>query len=95
MSYDGDVDELSEQVTTLSGGLAPVAAFVVTADSVTIRQGPADWQIKAEVNEGDYDLIVLAADPEDWWTRRILGRLVGPLLGWVDRPVLIAKPSTA
>jgi nucleotide-binding universal stress UspA family protein len=57
------------------------------------RQGLPDWQVKTEINEGDYDLVVLAADPEDWWTRRILGRLVGPLLGWIDRPVLIAKSA--
>ena len=57
------------------------------------RQGLPDWQIKSEIAEDEPDLIILAADPDDWWLRRILGRLVGPLLGWVDRPVLIAKPT--
>ncbi len=57
------------------------------------RQGLPDWQVRNEINEGDYDLVVLAADPEDWWTRRILGRLVGPLLSWIDRPVLVAKST--
>jgi nucleotide-binding universal stress UspA family protein len=59
------------------------------------RQGLPDWQVKTEIDEGDYDLVVLAADPEDWWTRRIAGRLVGPLLGWIDRPVLVAKSALA
>lgn len=59
------------------------------------RQGLPDWQVKTEIDEGNYDLVVLAADPEDWWIRRVVGRLVGPLLGWIDRPVLIAKSAIA
>jgi nucleotide-binding universal stress UspA family protein len=59
------------------------------------RQGLPDWQVKTEISEGDHDLVVLAADPEDWWRRRIVGRLVSPLLGWIDRPVLIAKSAIA
>ena len=83
--------------TPLGQQLRRIAQQLVNWDiegKLRFRQGPPDWQIKAEVNEGDYDLVVLAADPEDWWTRRILGRLIGPLLGWVDLPVLIAKPTT-
>jgi nucleotide-binding universal stress UspA family protein len=57
------------------------------------RQGLPDWQIKAEVLDGDPDLIVVAADPSDWWERRLLGRLVGSLLAWVNRPVLVARPT--
>ena len=59
------------------------------------RQGSPNRQIKNEVNEGDYDLIVIAADPIDWWLRRLMGDLIRPLLCWADRPVLIAKPTTA
>lgn len=56
------------------------------------RRGSLENQIQTEVREGDYDLIILAADAPQWWQRRIPGQLVGPLLQWVDRPVLIAKP---
>lgn len=58
------------------------------------RQGAPCQQIQREVATGDYDLIVLAADPADWWLRRLLGEVVNPLLGKVERPVLIAKPTT-
>jgi len=92
---------LSDWLTTdtpLGQQLRRIAQQLVNWDiegKLRFRQGPPDWQIKSEVNEGNYDLIVLAADPDDWWMRRILGRLVGPLLGWADRPVLIAKPAVA
>lgn len=56
------------------------------------RRGSLENQIRTEVTEGTYDLIVLAADPAEWWQRRIPGELVEPLLQWADRPVLIAKP---
>jgi nucleotide-binding universal stress UspA family protein len=56
-----------------------------------LRQGPPDWQIRREVAEGDYDLIVMAAEPHSRLLRRLLGELVGSLLQWVDRPVLIAR----
>lgn len=55
------------------------------------RQGSPDSQIQNEIAEGDHDLIVIAADSTSWWERRLLGKLVSPLLRWVDRPVLIAK----
>ena len=38
------------------------------------------------------DLIVIAADPGDWWMRRLLRELIKPLLRWIDRPVLVTKP---
>ncbi len=82
--------------TPLGQQLRRIAQQLVTWEiegKLRFRQGLPDWQIKAEVTEGEPDLIVLAADPDDWWLRRILGRLVGPLLDWVDRPVLIAKPT--
>ncbi|MBN1218626.1 MAG: universal stress protein [Anaerolineae bacterium] len=57
------------------------------------RQGSPSQQIQRELAEEDYDLIVIAADPNDWWLRRLLGEVVNPLLHKADRPVLIAKPT--
>jgi nucleotide-binding universal stress UspA family protein len=54
-------------------------------------ESPA-WQMQQEVAEVDPDLIVMAADPADWWERRLLGEWVNPLLSWADRPVLVARP---
>jgi uncharacterized protein YraI len=40
MSYGGSMEDLSQQVTALSGGLSPVAAAMVVGDKVDVRQGP-------------------------------------------------------
>jgi nucleotide-binding universal stress UspA family protein len=54
------------------------------------RDGSPDEQIRHEVGESEPDLIIIAADSPNWLMRRVPGPLVGPLLGWTDRPVLIA-----
>jgi nucleotide-binding universal stress UspA family protein len=63
--------------------------------TLRLRQGSPEWQVSCEVAEGDYDLVVVAAEHHRQWLRWLLGELVGPLLHWTDRPVLIAKPTTA
>ena len=57
-----------------------------------LRQGEPDWQIRDEVAEGNFDLILIGAEPHGRLYRFLLGELVGPLLCWVDRPLLIAQP---
>lgn len=56
------------------------------------RPGLPREQIEHQVEEDNPDLIILAADSSNWWQRRIPGVLVEPLLQWIDRPVLVAKP---
>jgi nucleotide-binding universal stress UspA family protein len=63
--------------------------------TLRLRQGPPDWQIRREVAEGDCDLIAIAARPDPWLLHRSAGDLLDHLLRWSDRPVLIAKPTTA
>jgi nucleotide-binding universal stress UspA family protein len=58
---------------------------------VRLRQGQPETQLRQELAEESYDLIVLAAEPEDGLLHRMLGEFVGPLLRRVDRPVLIVK----
>ncbi|GAB4545647.1 MAG: hypothetical protein Kow0063_39780 [Anaerolineae bacterium] len=41
LTFSGDMGELVEQVTRLSGGFPPTAAAIITADNVAVRQGPA------------------------------------------------------
>ena len=61
--------------------------------NLQFRQGSPEQQIQSEVDEENYDLITVAADPSDWWRRRLLGEVVNPLLRWIDRSVLVAKPT--
>jgi nucleotide-binding universal stress UspA family protein len=63
-----------------------------TTGMLRFRQGPTESQIQLEVTEGNYDLIIIAAEPPDYWTRRLSGELVTPLLRHTDRPILVAKP---
>jgi nucleotide-binding universal stress UspA family protein len=60
-----------------------------------LRQGAPDHEICQEIIEGDYDLIVMATKPCRWWLRQLTGDPVCSLLGWVSRPVLFVKPTTA
>lgn len=57
------------------------------------RQGEPWWQIHGEVKEGNYDLIVIGAEPYGSWRRLLIGELVGPMLGWMNRPLLVARPT--
>jgi nucleotide-binding universal stress UspA family protein len=41
--------------------------------------------------EEDYDLVVIAAESADWWSRRLVGELVPSLLRWASQPVLVAR----
>jgi nucleotide-binding universal stress UspA family protein len=63
--------------------------------TLRLCQGPLDLVIHREMAEGDYDLIVVTAERHHRWLRWLLGELVGSLLRWADRPVLIAKPAIA
>jgi nucleotide-binding universal stress UspA family protein len=63
--------------------------------TLRLRQGPQEWQLRREVIEGNHDLIAVAARPRQWWQRWLEGDLVGHLLHQADRPVLVAKPTTA
>ena len=58
-----------------------------------LRQGPPGWQIRQEVAERDYNLVVVAAAPDDQRLPRLGGKVIGPVLRWTDQPVLIAKPT--
>lgn len=48
-------------------------------------------QVRREVTAHGYDLILMADEPSGRMHRWLMGELVGPLLSWVDRPVLVAK----
>jgi nucleotide-binding universal stress UspA family protein len=57
-----------------------------------LGQGKPDLQIREEVSQGNYDLIIIGSEPYGRVCRLLLGELVAPLLRWVDLPLLIACP---
>lgn len=60
--------------------------------TIRLRNELPNDQIRCEAAEGDHDLIVIAAEPENRFRRMLVGALVAPLLSWADRPLLVAKP---
>jgi nucleotide-binding universal stress UspA family protein len=60
--------------------------------NLRLRQGSPDRQIQDEVAEGNYDLIVIGSEPHGRLYRLLLGEIVTPMLRWIDRPLLIARP---
>jgi nucleotide-binding universal stress UspA family protein len=63
------------------------------ASTLHIRQGESAWQIHWEVMSGNYDLVVIGSEPHGSWRRLLLGELVGSMLGWLNRPLLVAQPG--
>ncbi len=57
-----------------------------------LRQGKPHYQIREEVSQGNYDLIIIGSKPYGRFYRLLLGELVAPLLRWVNRSLLIAYP---
>jgi nucleotide-binding universal stress UspA family protein len=56
-----------------------------------IRDGSPLEQLRCEVSDGDTDLIVIEAEPQNHLWRWLLGELVNDLFVWLDRPLLITK----
>lgn len=59
--------------------------------TLKFREEPAYWQIRLEVNEGEYDMLIIGREPRNPYMRGLVGELIKPLLGWIDRPILITK----
>lgn len=75
-----------------------VARHLVNSEiegTLRLRQGPPEGQVGREVCEGDYDLIAVAGPLCRWWSRWLETDLLGSLLRWTSRPVLMANPATA
>lgn len=69
-----------------------MASWQISGD-LHLRQGEPEQQIRAEVAEGNYDLIVIGAEPGHGRSYHFQsGELVGPLLRWAERPLLVARP---
>ena len=62
--------------------------------TLRLRQGPPEWQVRRELLQADYDLIVVASTAGEPWLTCPGEDLADSLLRWTDRPVLIAIPTT-
>jgi len=58
-----------------------------------IRDGPPLEQLRNEISDGDTDLVVIEAEPQNHLWRWLLGELVNDIFVWFDRPLLISKPK--
>lgn len=80
VTYEGSVEDLKEQVTATSGGFEPVAAFLVTAAEVTVRQGPAaSYPALGVVTQGELGAVLGQNAAGDW----LYVLTISVLQGWV------------
>lgn len=59
--------------------------------TLLLRQGSPEWEIRRELANGHYDLLVVAMSPGDGVRRWLLGDLAVGLTRVVDRPILVAR----
>ena len=59
--------------------------------TLRLRDETPDLQIRAELTEGNYDLIIIACEPRKCWWNYVFGGLVTSLIDWAEQPVLVAK----
>ncbi len=92
LSYS--IDTLLTSDSKLGKKLRFVAQRLVDSEingTLRLREEPPIWQIRFELLEKDYDLIVIDCKPRNRLYRWVLGELVNPLLSRTDIPVLITK----
>lgn len=101
--YDGctrmqlSLDALLTTDTPLGQQMRRVARCLVDWEidgRLRLRQGDPQVQIQCEIAQGDYDLITIAAKSCDRWERWLMRDPLISLMRWVDRPVLVARPSS-
>jgi nucleotide-binding universal stress UspA family protein len=79
----------------LGGTLRQVSQYLAEQNIqgyLRLREGTIIDQIQQEIDKGDYDFVVIAADAERSIVRWMMGELVNPLLSLTEVPILIAKP---
>ncbi|HZM71567.1 MAG TPA: ATP-binding cassette domain-containing protein [Candidatus Cryosericum sp.] len=78
----------------LAACLRTLSLMDVTSKSV-IRRGEVRDQIRAQLGEGDHDLLIFGAPLPDWRGRIALDGLIKDLIeDAAERPVLIVRPHT-
>lgn len=67
--------------------------FAARQIPVVIRPGRGEplWQMREALAGGEYDLVLVGAEPPGWLHRFLVGDLVGPLLHCASCPVFAAR----
>jgi nucleotide-binding universal stress UspA family protein len=90
---DVDVSALLASDSALGHNLRAEKEMIEAAGiptEVRVRSGLADVEIAAEIEAGDYDLVVLGSKPSrDLFSNYLLGNMTRRLVNWVPRPVLV------
>jgi nucleotide-binding universal stress UspA family protein len=88
-----DVETLLASNSVLGHNLRSEKAMIETAGvstGVRVRSGLVHVEIAAEIESGDYDLVVLGSKPSrDVFSNYLLGNMTRRLVNWVSRPVLV------
>lgn len=58
--------------------------------TLRVRQGDPLWQIRAETEEGNYDLIIVGVEQHGRFQQLVFNRLLESLMSFVDQPILIS-----
>jgi len=91
---DKGLAELLTTDTILGRQLRQVARRLANAQiegTLRLRQGSPEWEIRREVLEGRFDLLVIAAAPQDRMQPWALGDLAILLMRTVNRSILVTK----
>ena len=86
--------ELLDSNCQLGRHLRQVAQRLVNwevSGTFKLRDEPPEWQIRSEINEGDFDLIIIGVDFYDPIQKLMMQDLVFPLLCWTTRPILLTQ----
>jgi hypothetical protein len=80
---------------TRSGRKLRLAAQTLVDYEITgmlrFRQEPPVWQIRFELLENEYDLVIADCGSHNWFWQNILAEAVTPMFNWTKVPMLIIK----
>lgn len=88
--------ELLSTNSTLGWRMRNTARLLVEWEiegTLRLRQGPPDWQIRRELSEEEYDLVVVGTRPRRQWLRWLEGDTLRTLVYSSRQPLLIALPA--
>jgi len=88
------LSELLDSNCQLGQHLRRVARRLVNwevSGSFKLRDEPPEWQIRSEISQGDFDLIIIGVEFHNPLRKLFMQDLVFPLSCWTTRPILLAQ----